>query len=71
MKSETICPGVIGRPMYARTTLHSMKKEELIELLMLAELNYRSLAEVYCRTVDKNYELYESLRKKEKENEQN
>ena len=32
MKSENICPGVIGRPMYAKTTLQSMKKKELIEL---------------------------------------
>lgn len=71
MKSEIICPGVIGRKMYAKSTLLSMKKEELIELLMLAELNYRSVAEAYCNTIDKNYELYESLRKKEKENEQN
>lgn len=64
MKSEKICPGVIGRKMYAESTLHAMKKEDLIELLMIAEHNYRSLAEAYCNTVDKNIELYESLQKR-------
>lgn len=67
MKSEQVCPGVIGRKMYAESTLRTMKKEELIKLLMLAELNYRSLAEVYCNTVEKNYELYKSLKEKEGE----
>ena len=64
MKSEKVCPGVIGRKMYAESTLYAMKKEDLIELLMIAEHNYRSLAEAYCNTVDKNIELYESLQKR-------
>ena len=64
MKSEKVCPGVIGRPMYAKPTLQSMKKEELIELLMIAERNYRSLAEAYCNTVDKNIELYNCIKER-------
>lgn len=67
MDSKHMCPGVIGRPMYAKSTLRTMKKEELIELLMIAERNYRSLAEAYCNTVDKNIELYNSIKEREGE----
>lgn len=45
--------GVIGKPLPADSTLRNMKKQELIELLHIAEHNHRVLAEVYaCATND-------------------
>lgn len=38
----------IGSDMYSDATLKSMKKEELIELLHIAQANYEILLERYC-----------------------
>lgn len=44
--------GVIGKKLPADTTLHCMRKSELIDLLHLAESNHRVLAEAYKIAVD-------------------
>lgn len=43
--------GCLGRKMYSDSTLKSFKKEELIDLLYLAENNYQFLEETYERSV--------------------
>lgn len=44
--------GVIGKPLPADSTLNNMKKNELIELLHLAESNHKVLADAYANAVD-------------------
>ena len=44
--------GVIGKPLTADSTLNNMKKNELIELLHLAESNHKVLADAYANAVD-------------------
>ena len=44
--------GVIGKPLPADSTLNNMKKNELIELLHLAESNHKVLADAYANVVD-------------------
>ena len=44
--------GVIGKPLPADSTLNNMKKNELIELLHLAESIHKVLADAYAYAVD-------------------
>lgn len=44
--------GVIGKPLPADTTLEAMKKTELIELLRIADHNYKALKSAYGKAVD-------------------
>lgn len=44
--------GVIGRKLYADTTLNQMRKADLIELLHVAENNHNVLATAYKVAVD-------------------
>lgn len=45
------CRGVIGKPLPADSTLNNMKKQQLIELLHIAEHNHSALASAYkCAT---------------------
>lgn len=43
--------GCLGRKMYSDSTLKSFTKDELIELLHVAETNYRNLEDTYERSV--------------------
>lgn len=44
--------GVIGKPLPADATLEAMKKAELIELLHIADHNYKALKSAYGNAVD-------------------
>lgn len=44
--------GVLGKPFPAESTLRAMKKSELIELLHLADHNYKSLNFAYSIALD-------------------
>lgn len=44
--------GVIGKPFPADATLEEMKKAELIELLHIADHNYKALKFAYGNAVD-------------------
>lgn len=44
--------GVIGKPLPADATLEAMKKAELIELLHIADHNYKTLKSAYGNAVD-------------------
>ena len=44
--------GVIGKPLPADSTLNNMKKYELIELLHIAESNYKVLADAYANAIN-------------------
>lgn len=44
--------GVMGKPLPADTTLEAMKKTELIELLHIADHNYKALKSAYGKAVD-------------------
>ena len=44
--------GVIGKPLPADATLEAMKKAELIELLHIADHNYKTLKSAYGKAVD-------------------
>lgn len=46
--------GVIGKPLSADSTLRNMKKQELIELLHIAEHNHSVLADAYACATDDN-----------------
>lgn len=46
--------GVIGKPLPADSTLNNMKKQQLIELLHIAEHNHSVLADAYACAVDDN-----------------
>lgn len=46
--------GVIGKKLPSDSTLKNMRKAELIELLHIAEHNYKVLSEVYQNAVDTN-----------------
>lgn len=46
--------GVLGKPLPAASTLRSMKKSELIELLHVADHNYKSLNIAYSISTDKS-----------------
>lgn len=46
--------GVIGKKLPSDTTLNNMKKEDLIELLHLAQHNYESLMWFYNNAVNVN-----------------
>ena len=43
--------GCLGRKMYSDSTLKSCTKDELIDLLYVAERNYRNLEDTYERSV--------------------
>ena len=43
--------GCLGRKMYSDSTLKSFTKEELIDLLYVAEKNYQALSETYEQSV--------------------
>lgn len=44
--------GVIGKPLPADSALGAMKKAELIELLHIADHNYKTLKSAYGNAVD-------------------
>ena len=44
--------GVLGKPFPAASTLRTMKKSELIELLHIADHNYKSLNIAYSNAID-------------------
>ena len=44
--------GCLGRKMYSDSTLKGMAKEELIDLLHLADYNYRNLEDTYEQSVE-------------------
>ena len=44
--------GCLGRKMYSDSTLKSFTKEELIDLLHLADYNYRNLEDTYEQSVE-------------------
>lgn len=46
--------GVIGKPLPADSTLNNMKKQQLIELLHIAEHNHSVLADAYESAIDNN-----------------
>jgi hypothetical protein len=46
--------GVIGKPLPADSTLNNMKKQQLIELLHIAEHNHSVLADAYACATDDN-----------------
>ena len=46
--------GVIGKPLTADSTLKNMKKQQLIELLHIAEHNHSVLADAYASAIDDN-----------------
>lgn len=46
--------GVTGKPLPADSTLGAMKKTELIELLHIADHNYKTLKSAYGNAVDKS-----------------
>ena len=46
--------GVLGKPLPADSTLNNMKKQQLIELLHIAEHNHSVLADAYACAVDDN-----------------
>lgn len=48
--------GVIGKKLPADSTLRNMKKEELIQLLRLAQHNYEALLSTYNNAVSVNME---------------
>lgn len=43
--------GCLGRKMYSDSTLKGMAKDELIDLLHLADYNYRNLEDTYEHSV--------------------
>lgn len=47
-----ICIGVIGKKLPSDSTLNNMRKSELIELLHIAEHNYKVLSEFYTNAID-------------------
>lgn len=47
-----IYSGVIGKKLPSDSTLNNMRKSELIELLHIAEHNYKVLSEFYSIAVD-------------------
>ena len=49
------------RKMYSDSTLKSFTKEELIDLLHLAEANYRNLEETYETSVANAEKIFEEL----------
>lgn len=54
---------VLGRNMYSESTLKSMSKTDLIELLHIAQHNYEALLESYC-----NVQKYAERLQKENRN---
>lgn len=44
--------GCLGRKLYSDSTLKSFTKEELIDLLHLADYNYRNLEDTYEQSVE-------------------
>lgn len=46
--------GVIGKALPADSTLKNMKKQQLIELLHIAEHNHSVLADAYACAIDDN-----------------
>ena len=44
--------GCLGRKMYSDSTLKSFTKDELIDLLHLADYNYRNLEDTYEQSVE-------------------
>lgn len=52
--------GCLGRKMYSDSTLKGMAKDELIDLLHLADYNYRNLEDTYeCSVSNSNRILHE------------
>lgn len=46
--------GVIGKPLPADSTLKNMKKQQVIELLHIAEHNHSVLVDAYACATDDN-----------------
>lgn len=59
--------GCLGRKMYSDSTLKSFTKEELIDLLHLADYNYRNLEDTYERSVTNSQKLFSEYENKMKE----
>lgn len=61
MKFKSFTRNCIGRfNMYSKSTLKAMTKEELIDLLYVAEKNYQALSETYeCSVSNSNRILHE------------
>lgn len=57
--------GCLGRKIYSDSTLKSCTKEELIELLLLADYNYRNLEETYETSVANAKKIFEEMKRKE------
>lgn len=49
--------GCLGRKMYSDSTLKSFTKEELIDLLYVAEKNYQALSETYEQSVSNSMRI--------------
>lgn len=60
--------GCLGRKMYSDSTLKSFTKEELIDLLHLAEKNYKNLLETYEISVANTMRMYDILESRLKGN---
>lgn len=54
--------GCLGRKMYADSTLKSFTKDELIELLHLADYNYCNLEETYETSVANAKKMFEKMK---------
>lgn len=59
--------GCLGRKMYSDSTLKGMAKDELIDLLHLADYNYRNLEDTYERSVTNSQKLFSEYENKMKE----
>ncbi len=55
--------GCLGRKMYSDSTLKSFKKEELIDLLYLAENNYQFLEDTYEHSVSNSNRILHEYEK--------
>ena len=59
--------GCLGRKMYSDSTLKGMAKDELIDLLHLADYNYRNLEDTYEMSVTNSQKLFSEYENKMKE----
>lgn len=60
--------GCLGRKMYSDSTLKSLTKEELIDLLHLADCNYKNLEDTYERSVSNAMKMFNALENRLKGN---
>ena len=54
--------GCLGRKMYSDSTLKSMTKDELIDLLHLADYNYCNLEDTYERSVENAKKMIDKIK---------